>query len=985
MHILRRISLAALLMATLYTANAQEKIFAGYFDIATGSAGGTEVTGKIHLERNKDARTAPIPKTYHFDIARQDGNLFSIATAFDPAGRITGILTTTQKIKNTGDQQLTIGLKDGPKTISEFPITIKMVKETLWQTLFSRYKDITLTGASGRMFGRRKPKDAEVEKTIALLEAGKGEFTQFGFYHVSPKDYKPAGKSIEYDWETVANNIGGLGYAYATSKKYGPQGDAADRERLKRAMYRAITAYTEAVPVEGADVMIDGKPIGNCTGDGFANLRLHGLIEEQVVTHQWVISDGLIAPAVQLMPDMLADIKKGDPQAYRVYYDLVRFYQTAMAEVANRRNVNDPAERWGKLTDTLRSSGAWADANLGHRSRMMLALPIIWADYNRPMTYVQYWYSDYYNNRPFKNFSFSPGWSPHGIVFDVARWMTKYNVPAHQYIQSGFQPDGTVSHHVGNATDAAMVAYGFEWLTDCLVGFNQFKDTDFKLASNYYQFPADRLERVYPKLIYKGRFDFLVSGRSYLEDLKKFVTNTYLPAIADLKQAESDDTKLSNQPALDQLYQQIKNNTYEYSGTDAYWVNEFLVHRRGEKEKSFYASLKLKSKRTVGAEDFGKIRKSWYAGYGILPVKVQGNEYSDKVLSHMDWHALPGLTEEWRTDAIPGGHAQASLPGNNDIAGVTADGLCGMGIYHHLPRETYSAATAYKTYHFIDDKIISLGSRIFRNRSGQGKEIITTVDQSAFIKALTVYHDGITEVILPHQSVSRVITTNAPMWLHTGEKGYLINPQGRQTIIIKTGAAIHATDTTIAPGAPGYLIAISHGINPTAANAGSYCYMVLPNTAAADMPARATHTAQQLLYKNEADVHALCDTEAGVWQAGFFKPAGIALGAITVKADAPSQIMLRKENDNWKITMSNPAPAAGKKQLVFHLSLALRPGLYEYVHGGVYPLKGKTVRVEKEGSGSKLTVALPNEADEAHYNYQAALYNAAPVSVSIPR
>lgn len=91
-------------------------------------------------------------------------------------------------------------------------------------------------------------------------------------------------------------------------------------------------------------------------------------------------------------------------------------------------------------------------------------------------------------------------------------------------------------------------------------------------------------------------------------------------------------------------------------------------------------------------------------GYGILQVKVKGDEYSDKVICNFDWHALPGLTEEWRTDPMPLGHAQASLPGLNKISGVLADGKAGMGIYHHLPKETYSSATAFKSYHFIEDK-----------------------------------------------------------------------------------------------------------------------------------------------------------------------------------------------------------------------------------------------------------------------------------------
>lgn len=146
---------------------------------------------------------------------------------------------------------------------------------------------------------------------------------------------------------------------------------------------------------------------------------------------------------------------------------------------------------------------------------------------------------------------------------------------------------------------------------------------------------------------------------------------------------------------------EAQGNTYEHSGTHAYWVNEFLVHRRGENEPSFYASLKLKSERTVGAEDFDrKVRHSWHMGYGILPVKVDGDEYSDKVLKNFDWHALPGLTEEWRTDPFPlEGASQASLPGRNKIAGVLADGVAGMGIYRHLPAEVYSSASAFKTYH----------------------------------------------------------------------------------------------------------------------------------------------------------------------------------------------------------------------------------------------------------------------------------------------
>jgi len=978
--------LIALVLFQINTASAQEKIFANYFDIQVNSQKNAEVIGRIHLERNKDVLTNPIPKTYSFSITMQNNNLFRLETRFDPQGRLMGVLLANTKLddKSLGKHQLTVVLKDGTRTLNTFSITIKVVKETLLKTLNDRYKDYTVSKEGQRMYGRKNFKDDKVAEMITELEANDGRFATFGFYGVNPMLYKPKGKKIEYDWEEVANKIGGLGYAYAKSKKYGPNGEPQAREQLKRAIYKALIAYTEAVPVEGADVTVEGKPIGNKTGDGFSNLVKYKIIENEVATHQWIISDGLIAPAVHLMPDMIPDIKKGDKQAEKVYYDLVRFFQTQMAEIESRRAINDPDNRWGNLTDTLRSSGAWADANLGHRSRWMLAMPIVWADYNRPLTYVQYWYSDYYKNKPFKKFSYSYGWSPSGVVADVARWLTKYNVPAHVYAQSGFQPDGTVSHHVEHATDAVMVAYGFEWLTDGLIGFNQLKNTDFKLGNSAYQFPADRLESVYPKLIYKGRFDFLITGRSFMSDLKGFVTNTYLPAIAELKESKSENIQLTNQTSLDQVYNKIKNNTYEYSGTDAYWVNEFLAHRRGENEKPFYVSVKLKSKRTVGAEDFDKVRKSWYAGYGIMPLKINGDEYSDKVLKNMDFHALPGLTEEWRTDAMPTeGGAQASLPGANEVAGVTADGENGVAIYHHLPSETYSTASAYKSYYFIGDKIIAIGSNIKRIRAGQQKDIVTTLDQSAFLQPLTIFHDGIKEVMQPGDVVNLKYGINGPLWLHTGDKGYIIFPEGKEQLLVKTGKEVNTTDPAMASKVPNFIISVNHGVNPEPTK--GYFYCLVPNVSADEMAAVVEKYAKDIIYKKDAEAHGVYIQSEKTWEAAFFKASSLSLGNTTFSAESPALLILKDAGNSWKLTVSNPAPNINQQQLVLHTSESLKPGQYKFTYGGVYPRAGEYVTVTAEGKGAKIVAELSDKRDEAFYNYQAELYNAAPINIKIPK
>lgn len=733
-------------------------------------------------------------------------------------------------------------MKDGDKQLKKFNINVKVVKETLWSLFNRRYTPKTLENK--RLYGRIKYSDDEVAAKIDELKNNGWKFAGLEkCYQGRPQDYVakfdptndhlPTG-TIEYDWEKVVNQIGGLGYSYATSKIYGPKGNPEKRKELRETLYQAILTYTNSVPVEGNEVMVDGKPIGNCTGDGFGMLQAHKMAGMQTPTHQWTLTDPLVVPVLHLMPELLKGMRNQDETCLKVHNALIRYLQIFFAEIENRRAIDNPDGRWGELQDTIYSSGAWADANLGHRSRTMLALPIIWADYNRPLTYVQYWYSDFYHDQPFKGFSYSHGWSPHGIVADVSRWMTKYNIVAHKYIQSGFQPDGTVSHHIANATDAAMVAYGFEWLTDCNNGYSYFRNTKFKIGDKYYQFQLDRLLNVYPKLFYKQRMDFLVAGRSFLDDMHRFTTKTYIQAVNSMLNAQNKGSKLNGVEELKDVCRQLKNNTFEYSGTDAYWVNEYLVHRRGENETPFYASLKLKSERTVGAEDFSKkVRRSWHMGYGILQVKVKGDEYSDKVIRNFDWHALPGLTEEWRTDPLPAkGGAQASLPGLNKISGVLADGKAGMGIYHHLPKETYSSVTAFKSYHFIEDKIIALGSDIARLRPGQGNEITTFIDQTALNSPLTWCAGEEIQTVEPGQSVNLTQEIKDVCWLHQGSKGYVILPVKQLSLQIKSGKEINITDRTIADKKPNFIIAVSHGVQPGQNRDNAYRYIQLPNVSA---------------------------------------------------------------------------------------------------------------------------------------------------------
>ncbi len=999
--------LLALWMVSVVQAATTEKIFANYFDIEVGAKVGDAVWGKVHLERNKDVATKPIPKEYSFAIVEQSDNIFKMETERDLAGRIMGRLVVAKSsplLKKQGEIALTIALKSGKSIIAQQDIRVMVEKETLWKTLFDRYQHKTVSELrfmAPKNVKRNYVSDENVAKYIADLQANNNRFSDVKCYTTQPEDYASAKEgqvpkledgSIEYDWWSVVGRIGALGYAYAASEVYGPSGDVTKHMMLKELLYDTIIEFLKIFPVDGNDRLVGGKPIGPYMGDGFQLLADKKKISHQLATHHWNMTDPMICPSFNLMPDLLKDIEKGNKKAIEVHNGLINYFQISSSITTSRRRIDDPDNRWGEIRDTLSSSGAWADANLGHRSRTLLALPVIWADYNRPLTYVQYWYSDFYNDQPFKDFSLSPGWSPNGIVNDLAHWMTKYKVLSHKYGQSGFHPDGTVSHHIGEGTDAAMVAYGFDWLTSGSVNcYAQFKDTPYAADKSQYQFIADRLLSVYPNLFYKGSMDFVVAGRSFFGDMGKFAIRTYPRAVKNLLEAKSKGMVLDGEKELIANSKAISNGSFERTSTTAYWVNEYLVHRKGGNgETPFFASLKLKSERTVGIEDFSKVRKSWHGASGVMPVRVDGAEYTYKVLAAYDWNMLPGLTEEWRTDPQPEkGGAAAAGSGENKIAGVLSDGVVGMGIYHHLMRESYNAASAHKSYYFVDNMIAAMGNNIKREYKGQGEGIYTCIDQSQFDSDITYSIDGKkAKVVTRGASVDVVESVKRSAWLHIDNKGYIVVAQGAQDMRLVTGEMVNVTDKKAAKAVkgakdPNYIIALAHGVEPSQESA--YLYFVVPNVSAEQMDKVTADYLSSIKYNVASKAaQGLYNESEKTLQAAFFEGGEIKLGNDIVRSDSPAMISMRESGSDVVLAISNPSPSLDKQQLTLYTSKRLAEGEYSYRVGGIYPREGERVTITKEGEMSKIVVELPDERDQAFYNYQAELYNATPIVITIP-
>ncbi len=974
---MQSITTATLLGLTVPSVSA-ETLLGKYFEIETGARAGTEVVGKVHLVSNRATHRTPIPASYRFAISADPSGLFRVESQRDSAGRLFGTLRVAGGRTVPAEPTpcpITVTLVDGRKTVASIDLKIQVVERLMQEHLLAYA--LKQVGRESRLYGRRRYKDSQLAEIITELEEDEGRFRELGFYTKPVTAYKRP--ELESEWEEAARRIGGLGYAYARSKTYGPEGDPAQRARLKRTLCSALAAFIDAIPFEGDDVIIDGKPIGPDYGDGFFLLNEHKIMNYNFLSHPWRITDPVTGPVVWLMPELGKEVRAGDASGVALHEKLIRLFQICFGNPRNYRKLDDPRGRWGRVTDPNHSEGGLSDANLGHKIRGWVVLPAIWADYNRPITYTPEWYVE--PGRP----QLMPGWTPTGVLDDLHFWVTHFHRPAHQFRQSGFHPDGTVTHHLADASDIAMAAYGFGWLTGAMDGYELFRDLPFDLGSHGYQFIADRLLYGYDKMLYKDHFDYVVTGRSYwgIADFGQTLTRT----VDRLLAAKQEHTLITNEDELVAWRDAIAGGTHAVSGSYPFWVGNYLLHRRGGQpdEKPCFMSVKLKNDRTTGAEDFEKVLKSWHTGSGILQVMTTGREYSLDVRRKFDWHVLPGLTEEWRTKPVV--YERHLLRGANAFSGVASDGRYGFAAMQYRSESTNASAQADKAFFFAETEAIALGCEVKRRSAGEGLPIVTTLDQTRWVGDITYSDDGVTVKTIPlAENPDLRIPLQGLTWIHQGSVGYVVFPQGLQPLTIRGGSAVNTTDRSKSSDARVIHLAVGHGVDPPATWTTRYHYAIVPNITAAAMPDYMSDLSRRVeVVANHGGVQGIYDRSLELLQAAFQRPgiASVSTG-LEVAVDRAALVQLRKNGGNWELCVTDPLHELAATEISVGLNVPLKPGRYAVALPGIHPRPGEPVTVTATDDGVSVRVPLPDPSDDAALNYQAELYAGVPIHVTIP-
>lgn len=856
-----------------------EVIFGDYFDVRAAAAAGTYVSGRLNPRANRDAGRARNLTSWAFVLLDEGASSrFEVVNVRDTHGRLYGAVRvaagSTAGAWNT-THVLAVELHDllAGTVLGARQIHVHVVNETALELMAPRVQ--AFAAGDYHMYAT-KPSGDKLASQLSHIERHGGQLEGHDALYAWTPEEKRTGGTLQAAWEAAVKDLGGLGWAISAAVGSAP--NATERLRLQSAILAALAALGQAAPIDVSDLYNETQyaaldiPFKEQHGEAFAgDLTIHPKRQ----THQWDIADPIGLACVEVARAAASAALDGSKAAWAGLDGAVRLLTPVFTLNTKRRTIDDPEARWYELVDGKRSNGVWSDANLGHRLRLWACMMYLFQDYNRPITYVPYWYDDF----DFRAFAKEPATvvppsfslvrsfpTAKGAMADVTALLHGAYHRATRIRQSGFLPDGFISHHCDKGNDAALKAYGFEWLQRPLQVAALFRGTPWMaaLGADWMAMPVAYLTYTYNRVCFKGQIDWSFVGRAYSgQTLYRFWKSELRPTVAILLDEFASELAPEARQQLAVMHATKAGPEPAIHGNTAFWVSHAMVHRH----HGWYMSVRFRSRRAHGNEDFDAVSKSWHCGSGVLKVLVHGDEY-DQVRARMDWHVLPGVTEEWRNDTLP--HLKdASLEGTggNHFAASASDGQLGLAafqyVHHELETSVYSSAASNKAYFFLPDGVVALGNSVRRVQTGQGHSIVTTIDQSRWRGPITLHSAslGIHEIIafdgdpiagrLPSGGCARLvaITPGHTLSLHHGHVGYVVSvPLGSLplTLELRCGGEVRPTDAAMAEDSSWgdkrrwknqteywgsdivFLAVVHHGADP--AN-GTYQYAVVPGTA----------------------------------------------------------------------------------------------------------------------------------------------------------
>ena len=335
------------------------------------------------------------------------------------------------------------------------------------------------------------------------------------------------------------------------------------------------------------------------------------------------------------------------------------------------------------------------------------------------------------------------------------------------------------------------------------------------------------------------------------------------------------------------------------SGNRCFWRADFMVHRR----PNYYVSVKMASVRTIGTEGGnGEGLKNYHLPDGAALVMRRGDEYHD-IQPVWNWKRIPGITCEQDKDAFPKIDWGRNTRGNTMFAGGVSDGVYGVAGFDFAKKRV----KARKAWVCLDEEVVCLGAGITCTGSAP---VYTVLNQCNLAARPDV--SGPDGGVVSMEDDERILSI--PAWVVHARTGYVLqggDGRVRVTAVEQTGTwrSLTRGGSTKPVSRDVFTVAIDHGTRPQSA---SYVYTLLPDAAPEDAAA-CSASPPTFVLRNDVSVQAVRHRTLHRVGAVFYEAAELTIarrGRITV--DRPCALMLSQDDDDLRLTVSNPAYEPGK-------------------------------------------------------------------------
>lgn len=463
---------------------------------------------------------------------------------------------------------------------------------------------------------------------------------------------------------------------------------------------------------------------------------------------------------------------------------------------------------------------------------------------------------------------------------DVASAVAHYERVSSITTQEGIQPDFSFHQH---GPQLYVGGYGMRALNDSLSIARVVAGTRFAYSKGKINVLSNYLFNGARYMVRGQMLDYGAIGREISRPGGGAEAVQLIGACRNLVAIEAD--KKTQCSALESHIMGV-GAPYSFIGHKHFWNSDFTVHQR----PAFYASVKMASPRTYGAESLnGENLKGYWTPFGVDYIVRRGDEYKD-IFPLWDWAHLPGVTSPEEIPGIPGHVSQAQ----NRFVGGVSDGMYGASAMK-LDIEGPTSIHAHKAWFFFDDEVVALGAGISSNATSW---VSTTLNQSTLKGEVLV--DGapvspgsttLKEVSwVLHDGIAYVFPTKSSVELRTGDR------EG-------SWFGINTLESNKGTSRPLFALWVDHGEKPKNA---SYEYIVLPGVDASKLQQYVANNPIQVI-SNTTQAQGARQNSTGVTEVAFYSAGEIAVRpGLAVRVDQPCLLLLREDGASIEVAVSAP-------------------------------------------------------------------------------